>query len=378
MSLITRCPACDTMFKVVPDQLRISEGWVRCGQCGEIFNASQHLVAPEAPPSAADRAPAPTPAPTPAVVTAPAPPPEERLPSPSPWVTPAAGAAAPNPFEQKVWDMAPAIDDPATEPEPESASEPEPEPEPSPASDPIADPLPSAPAAEAATAPLVDPVAREPVWDDAAPAAPPDRPDRDARTPIPPRDEAIAPPSAPPHDELQPPTPSFMQPDDAPSRWQRRPVRLALIALALLLAGLLAGQVLLQERNRIVLVEPGLRPVVQALCQLAHCEITPLRQIESVVIDSSSFGRLRADAYRLAFSLRNQAPIDIAMPAIELSLTDTQDQPVIRRVILPTEFGAAPAVLAAGADWSGTLALGIRPGATTERIAGYRLLAFYP
>jgi predicted Zn finger-like uncharacterized protein len=159
MSLITRCPACDTMFKVVPDQLRISEGWVRCGQCGEIFNASQHLVAPEAPPSAADRAPAPTPAPTPAVVTAPAPPPEERHPSPSPWVTPAAGAAAPNPFEQKVWDMAPAIDDPATEPEPESASEPEPEPEPSPASDPIADPLPSAPAAEAATAPFVDPVA---------------------------------------------------------------------------------------------------------------------------------------------------------------------------------------------------------------------------
>jgi predicted Zn finger-like uncharacterized protein len=33
MSLITRCPACGTMFKVVPDQLRISEGWVRCGQC---------------------------------------------------------------------------------------------------------------------------------------------------------------------------------------------------------------------------------------------------------------------------------------------------------------------------------------------------------
>ena len=27
------------MFKVVPDQLRISEGWVRCGQCAEIFDA---------------------------------------------------------------------------------------------------------------------------------------------------------------------------------------------------------------------------------------------------------------------------------------------------------------------------------------------------
>ncbi|WP_299763436.1 zinc-ribbon domain-containing protein, partial [Ramlibacter sp.] len=29
MSLITSCPACGTMFRVVPDQLKISEGWVR-------------------------------------------------------------------------------------------------------------------------------------------------------------------------------------------------------------------------------------------------------------------------------------------------------------------------------------------------------------
>src|SRR6476620_8201349 len=58
MSLITRCPACGTMFKVVPDQLRISEGWVRCGHCAEIFDAAAHLqpdetvVAPLEPPAA--------------------------------------------------------------------------------------------------------------------------------------------------------------------------------------------------------------------------------------------------------------------------------------------------------------------------------------
>ncbi len=47
MSLITRCPACATMFKVVPDQLRISAGWVRCGVCGEIFDAMPQML-PEA------------------------------------------------------------------------------------------------------------------------------------------------------------------------------------------------------------------------------------------------------------------------------------------------------------------------------------------
>ncbi|MBS0303672.1 MAG: zinc-ribbon domain-containing protein, partial [Proteobacteria bacterium] len=36
MSLVTRCPACSTLFKVVPDQIRIAAGWVRCGQCGEV------------------------------------------------------------------------------------------------------------------------------------------------------------------------------------------------------------------------------------------------------------------------------------------------------------------------------------------------------
>ena len=55
MSLITRCPACRTMFKVVPDQLRISEGWVRCGQCEEIFDAQANLqqAVPPAEPAAA-------------------------------------------------------------------------------------------------------------------------------------------------------------------------------------------------------------------------------------------------------------------------------------------------------------------------------------
>lgn len=39
MSLATRCTHCGTIFKVVQDQLKVSEGWVRCGRCNEVFNA---------------------------------------------------------------------------------------------------------------------------------------------------------------------------------------------------------------------------------------------------------------------------------------------------------------------------------------------------
>ena len=43
MSLATRCPVCGTTFRVVQDQLKVSEGWVRCGRCDEAFNALEGL-----------------------------------------------------------------------------------------------------------------------------------------------------------------------------------------------------------------------------------------------------------------------------------------------------------------------------------------------
>ena len=58
MSQVTRCPACKTMFKVVADQLKIAQGWVRCGRCGEVFDASPPFV-PDAAVPALEQAPMP-------------------------------------------------------------------------------------------------------------------------------------------------------------------------------------------------------------------------------------------------------------------------------------------------------------------------------
>ena len=43
MSLATRCTSCGTAFRVVQDQLKVSEGWVRCGRCDAVFNALEGL-----------------------------------------------------------------------------------------------------------------------------------------------------------------------------------------------------------------------------------------------------------------------------------------------------------------------------------------------
>ncbi|WP_141288005.1 zinc-ribbon domain-containing protein [Ideonella azotifigens] len=59
MSLATRCPACGTVFRVVQDQLKVSQGWVRCGQCHEVFNALEGLFElPPQPPVAPPPVPA--------------------------------------------------------------------------------------------------------------------------------------------------------------------------------------------------------------------------------------------------------------------------------------------------------------------------------
>ncbi|MEX2476371.1 DUF3426 domain-containing protein [Marinobacter sp.] len=48
-SLQTRCPKCDTRFRVTDEQLSIAKGKVRCGNCMDVFNAIDHQMVPPAP-----------------------------------------------------------------------------------------------------------------------------------------------------------------------------------------------------------------------------------------------------------------------------------------------------------------------------------------
>ncbi|KAA3653043.1 MAG: DUF3426 domain-containing protein, partial [Proteobacteria bacterium] len=56
----TRCPACQTLFRISSEQLRARQGMVRCGHCRHTFNALDTLdtepavsIAPAAPKPAA-------------------------------------------------------------------------------------------------------------------------------------------------------------------------------------------------------------------------------------------------------------------------------------------------------------------------------------
>ena len=43
MLLATRCPFCETVFRLQPAQLALRRGLVRCGHCQQVFDASSGL-----------------------------------------------------------------------------------------------------------------------------------------------------------------------------------------------------------------------------------------------------------------------------------------------------------------------------------------------
>jgi predicted Zn finger-like uncharacterized protein len=54
--MITKCPACGTVFRVTPEQLQVHQGQVRCGRCATVFDGLVALAAlPELVPEMAAR-----------------------------------------------------------------------------------------------------------------------------------------------------------------------------------------------------------------------------------------------------------------------------------------------------------------------------------
>ncbi|MDQ0015819.1 putative Zn finger-like uncharacterized protein [Variovorax boronicumulans] len=475
MSLVTRCPACTTTFKVVRDQLRISDGWVRCGRCSHVFDATLDLhESSDGAPAGAPPAPSPAAAYSPSLVEpssghqADAPPAAAQAPSQA---SEDADFFDDEPEAQAHAEVAHPPPAPEAFEAAEVAVAPQPEPAPPPS------PPASPPQSPALSLPVHGIIADEP-WSDLDVSEPTWRPPASSLPPFPNIDLNLAPPppSPPPpvpplpeprikthglvepaiddgaeekeekeedHDQVQmqkalrrariksakiasanksrearaaakaassssssvvreasePESPASLPPmfaereedhrfsDDeehdvqAPGFWQRKGVRRLLVVLAVLAVLLLILQIVRHERDGIVARQPGLRPALAALCQYTGCELSALRQIGDIMIEGAAFAREKSGGndYRLSFTLRNAATVPLAMPAVELSLLDTQERAVVRRVLMPADYGA-PSVLAARAERAASLPLTLSPteSAALPPIAGYRVEAFYP
>jgi hypothetical protein len=170
------------------------------------------------------------------------------------------------------------------------------------------------------------------------------------------------------------PTPGFMRDAARAAQWQRPRVRRALwIALALLVTTL-TTQVALRERDHLSARWPATSPGLRALCDVFGCTIEPPRALEALLVESSGLTRVDGQPlYRLQVAVRNRAAHAVSMPAFDLTLTDTRGEVVARRVLRAAELGAAPASLAAGADWSANAVLDVGEA----RVSGYTIELFY-
>lgn len=375
MSLITRCPACGTMFKVVADQLKVSQGWVRCGHCTEVFDASAHLLpndaaalvpsdvtfddklAPEQPaspdPDAAGSPSESLPEPAADVI---APTPEQGSPVAERWPLMAALVGQDDEradaLTQARWKQV-RSDYPYFEPPSEEVEV-------------RVDRLPGRP--ELVHTASVDvsgeglPQAAACMSVDADPA------------PIDMADEEI-------HEDV-----SFVRDARRKAFWKRPWVRVSLGMMSFLLLGALVLQWIVHEKDTVAARQPQLAPLLQALCVPLACEVRLPRLIGSVVVDSSSFNKLEPDVYRLSFSLKNTGAIPLAMPSLEITLTDTQDRALVRRVLAPAQHGGGTGALAAQSAQTGSFVMTVSDDVQVEsatafpplRVAGYRILAFYP
>jgi len=353
--LATRCSACGTVFRVVPDQLRVSEGWVRCGRCSQVFNAVEALLDLET--GAAHRLPEGSLAPRsppprepvfdeyrvdgPAYQDAPARPPARRAPAPQPAPPPPPPRAAPARAAPR---PAPA---PAAQPDFSASAE--------------------------AEMPVVDESASR--FFAAAAQEQIDRPDIELASELDPRADPEDRPSEQFAPEKAADKPAFVRQAERAAVWRSRPVRALL--LLLLLGGIvgLVGQVLIEYRDLAAARYASLRPLLQTACGWLDCQVGAARSINELSVESSGLVRVeKSSVYRLTVALKNRAPIEVALPALELALTDAQGQLVARRVLNTAELGVTQATLAAGRE----LQLQATLQAATAPVAGYTIELFYP
>jgi len=153
----------------------------------------------------------------------------------------------------------------------------------------------------------------------------------------------------------------------------------ALAATLALLALLL--QMLMQFRVELSVLLPQAKPALQVLCETFGCDVPLPRKADLVSIESSDLNPDQKGLLVLAATLKNRAPFVQAYPHLELTLTDTADRPLLRKVLPPSDYLPKGIDKSLGFPANGDLTVNLtlqHDHADDVAAAGYRLYLFYP
>lgn len=332
MSLVAQCPACSTAFIVKPEQLAAHRGDVRCGQCLQVFNALAHLSESADIHQQESDIPAP---PSPQVAF------DFAFGSISATLTDAADGDAvepieipPSPFSM---DNEAPIASTATE-EVQTFEMP-------------AEELPAAPEA------LATPTEEEP--------------EREVET-----KQVLEIIDFPIFQTWQP----VIEPAEVPEKKRSGWLTLLLILLSVLLLALLSLQIIYLKRTEIVQHWPQAKPLLVKACEPLHCEISLPHNADLLAIDDSDLTEdtVHQHVYFLTSTLTNHAEFTQAFPLLELSLTDLNDQVIMRRTLHPSEYLPNNANESTGIAANDEVHIKLPITIADLKISGYRVYIRYP
>lgn len=410
MALATTCPLCKTSFKVVPDQLKLSRGSVRCGVCQNVFSGIDHLryvdqsalKGPRARPAGADTDPLPA---TPGTRSHPA---SDQSPTPDKAAAPVGGTGsedlktafflpdtefgdqvsdaltgtARTPHRDRDFSNLPRIrfshGDPADQREPPADTADQPAADRPSGSDPLSVvesgagvPSVSVSASVSASASKQDHTAAHTisVLQQVGDPAPPKGPEPSLPG------EAVISAAALKGAPLPAESIDFGHPGNSQSH-QRQSFALTVVALLLVC---LLMQALIGWRNDIAARSPQMSAALEALLGPLGLKISPPLDLSVLSIESFELQTGRsANVLQMTAILRNRSSHVVSFPAMELTLTDSSGALLSRKVIQVDSYLDKPLMAARGlagrSEWPLRIALehdGLAP-------AGYSVALFYP
>lgn len=162
-----------------------------------------------------------------------------------------------------------------------------------------------------------------------------------------------------------------------PAAPRRTGMWLGLSGLLLVLLGMQAAYTF---RTDLSIALPQTRGLYDRACAAIGCTMASPALSSFLHIEASDLKAVDAaipNEIELTVTIRSRAPVDLAHPAFELTLTDAQDQAIARRVFLPRDYlpgGTTGTTIKPGAE----LPLHLFLNTGELRAAGYRLYLFYP
>jgi predicted Zn finger-like uncharacterized protein len=171
--------------------------------------------------------------------------------------------------------------------------------------------------------------------------------------------------------------PILYRPDFTPAA---SPYRTWWIAGASLLALLLLIQAMTYFRGALARDVPSMKPILTGYCAVVGCTIALPRNADAITIESSDLKQFpeRQKEILLTALLRNRAGYAQAYPSLELTLTDSADNAVVKKTFHPADYLDDKSAIESGIAPLQEANVRLRLELLDLVAVGYRLFVYYP